>query len=292
MLPAGLALALWTGSCAIQLERPRAAPVHPVEGLWSSVEDDYNESGRGQLLYVSSPGADEYPYKFVLFQYYMRDLTVSGKRMFFVRRTGVVDTSDQEVLLKQTNFQSGYRDNIAEGEEPEFWPVADFEPETLKRNFGVGDELDLLRFAESGAEMEGDDYHFRRLLPAAGSGDSAVQSGELHIAYVIGVRKDGQAALSISFNPAMHVAGSRRVVWNLTGQNGQLKIQSLVGDLAEAQVVGGSVRRGDVLLMPGWKPQVEYRRQLSRQEVLRRIQRGEPVPREDLIRVLGKDAAN
>lgn len=280
---------LLLAGCSIQLERPRAAPVYPIEGLWASVEDDYNETGRGQLLYVSSPGSDEYPFKFTLFQYYMRDLAVSGRRMFFIRRSGVIDTSDEELLMKQIRYQSGYRDNISEGDESEFWPASDFEPETLKRNLGTGEDLDLLRFASNGAEIEGDEFHFRRVLPAAGD---AQYSGELDVAYVIGVRKDGRSILSIGFNPSIHVSGAERAAWGSAGQNARLKIEALVGDLAQASVVDGKVQRGDVVVMPGWKPKAEYKRKLNREEVLRMIQRGETVPREDLIRVLGKDAVN
>lgn len=284
-------LALLAGvSCGYQLERPRGEPVYPVEGLWASVDDDYTASGRGQLLYVSSPGEDKYPYKFIIFQYYMRDLALSGKRMFFTRRMGVVDTSDSEVLLIQTKFQSGFRDNISESDEKEFWPAVDFEPETLKRNFGDGDELDLLTFQKDGGDLLGDDFHFRRLLPAVVAGGQTTQAAEMDVAVVLGVRKDGRETLSIAFSPTVHVQDGVRELWNNAGNAGRLKIHTLSSDFAQATVLNGKVRRGDVVLLPGWKPVGVYKRKLSREEVLRKIQRGEPVPREDLIRVLGEDA--
>lgn len=283
-------LILTTVSCGLQLKQPRGEPNYPIEGLWASADGDYTETGRGQLLYISSPGADQYPFKFTLYQYYMRDLTVSGKRMFFTRRTGVVDTSGTEVLLSQTNYQAGFRDNLDESEEQEFWPAAEFEPEKLKRNFGAGDDIDLFVFEKDGGELVGGDLHFRRLLPAAVANGQKSQVGELDIAVVIGVRKDGREALSLTFSPVLHVKDAVRDVWNASGSAAQMKLHTLSSDLAQATVLNGKVSRGDVLVMKGWKPSGTYKRKMSRAEVLKRIQRGEPVPREDLIRVLGNDA--
>jgi hypothetical protein len=282
---------LTAGACGFQLEHPRGEPGYPVEGLWLSADEDAHGEGRGLLLYISAPGQDKYPYKFVMYRYYMRDLMVSGKRMFFTRRTGVVDTSDREVLLTQVNFQSGFRDNLDQSNERYFWPAAAFEPERLERNFGDGDDLDLLKFQNEGGRLVGDKYDFRRALPAATVDGSAIQVPELDVAVVMSVNKAGDQALTIGFSPALYVVDAERDVWNRSGAVGRVKVGTLVGELAQVSLLSGHVSRGDALVMKGWQPRGQYRRKLSREEILRRIQRGEPVPREELLRVIGDQAA-
>ena len=130
----------------------------------------------------------------------------------------------------------------------------------------------------------------KRLLPAVEGEGGPTQLGELDVAVVIGASKDGQEALSLTFSPTVHVVDGARDAWNAAGNAGRVKVHTLSGDFAQGTVVSGKVSRGDVLVLAGWKPQGTYKRKMSREEVLRRIQRGEPVPREELIRVLGEDA--
>ncbi len=282
-------LSLLVSSCSLKLSGPAALPEYPIEGLWIG-EGFRADVDRGRMVYISSPGNADYPYRFVLFQFHRRNLLVNGKRMFFVRRTGYVDTSKTEALLIQERFTNGWRDN-SDTESEEFWPVKDFQPEKVDRSAEETSTLDLLRFEDGGRILAGDDYRLHRLLPPAEVNGETVHVAETDVGVVLYVSPDGREAVFATFSPSMSVADAVREGFSGAGDRARLKVNALVDGFTQVSVLSGTVKPGDAVVPNNWQPSTVYERRLSREEVLRRLQRGEPVPREDLIRVLGEDAA-
>lgn len=270
-----------SGSCSLQLKEEPAVPRWPIEGLWRDNSDDREEDDIFRLLYISSPGAENYPYRFEYIQYYRRDLMLSGKRLVFVRRNGNVVTSPTEALFYRTEFVAGYRPNLSEGDG--VWPFTGFAPEVIDRRIQTQETFDLFELTGDGDQLIGDEYQFERVLPTPGT-ESVV--AELDIGFVMSVSPEGEIVM-VTFSPVLAVIGEQREVWSPDGKTATVRVTDKNGELVAAQIVSGSAEIGQAVVMPGFQLNQTYQRELTREEILEKLQRGEPVSREDLIRVLG-----
>jgi len=286
-------------ACGPGLREPEAPPVFPIEGLWLGAPEgaDPAEPVRpdeeGVFLFISSPGAEGYPYSFQMLRYVRRELAFSGRRLYLIERKGLVRTSAREVLLHQRHFRGAFLPSSAEGE---FWPVSEFGGEEVDRDFDSAGRLDLLEFQHDGLVLAGDEYVFRRALARQRTPEGETSHvTEPDIGIVLQTSAAGDRASALTFSPALAVRDARRQIFRDEGESarsaGTARVTSLTAEFFGLELLSGEMRPGDAVLMPDWQPARPERRRLSREEVLERLRRGEPVPREDLIRVLGEDAA-
>lgn len=295
---AGFAAAGFLAACGPTLEKERGPARFPVEGLWIEAPDaDVGTptavpGEEGRFLFLSSPGLEEHPYQFILIEYVRRDLALSGKRLFWVERSGAAATSATEVLLLQRRYRGSDWPNTSSDD---FWAVGEFGPERLDRSFESTGALDRLRFQDDGRLLVGDEYRFQRILPPQTVDGVSAQVTELDLGVVLQTDEEGRRASALGFSPELAIEGAERQIIRDTGDGatvaGRARVSGLAGRLFGLERISGSIQAGDAVLPPDWRPQKPERRRLSREEVLRRLQRGEPVPREDLIRVLGEDQA-
>ncbi len=282
----GLAASL--GACAPALSGPIALPAYPLEGLWRALHTDPEDPGSGQLLYITATDDAEYPYQFIWYSFRTREFAVSGKQLLFIRRDGVVHSSGAEVLLLQQKFSSGRLPNAETGDAA-VWPATSYQPPVVERAFEKSYPADVLRFAADGQELLGAEGEFERALQPPASDRPRLHLAPLEAGLVFQSDTSERRAALLSFSPALLVQGSVRDVWRAGQRAGRIRIVSLAAPVAEATLLEGELRPGDAIVPADWKPTGGSVR-LTRAEVLRRLQRGEPVPREDLIRVLGDDA--
>lgn len=282
---ASLALA---AACTPALSGPVAPPAYPVEGLWRGLDSAAAEAGAGQLLYITATQDAEYPYQFIWYSFRTRELTLSGKQFLFIRREGLVQSSGAELLLLQQKFSSGRIPN-GEAGGAAVWPATAYQPAVIERAFEKSYPADVLRFAAEGQQLLGGEAQFERALQPPTADRPRLQLAPLEAGLVFQVDAGERRAALVSFSPALLVQGSLRDVWRDGQRAGRIRIVSLAAPVAEAALVEGDLRPGDAIVPADWKPTGGSVR-LTRSEVLRRLQRGEPVPREDLIRVLGDDA--
>lgn len=286
-LLAGLALSLAAG-CTPALSGPVAPPSYPVEGLWRALDAGEAEAGAGQLLYITATQDAEYPYQFIWYSFRTRELTLSGKQFLFIRREGLVQSSGAELLLLQQKFSSGRMPN-GESDGASVWPAAGYQPAVVERAFEKSYPADVLRFAAEGQHLLGGEARFERALQPPDADRARLHLAPLEAGLVFQIDPDARRAALVSFSPALLVQGAVRDVWRNGQRAGRIRIVGLATPVAEAALLEGDLRPGDAIVPADWKP-VGGSVRLTRSEVLRRLQRGEPVPREDLIRVLGDDA--
>lgn len=284
---AGLALIL-AAACTPSLSGPVAPPAYPVEGLWRALDANEAEAEAGQLLYITATNDAEYPYQFIWYSFRTRELTLSGKQFLFTRREGLVQSSGAELLLLQQKFSSGRIPNAEVGG-ASVWPAAGYQPTVVERAFEKSYPADVLRFAAEGQQLLGGEAQFERALQPAAADRTRLHLAPLEAGLVFQIDVNARRAAVVSFSPALLVQGSMRDVWRDGQRAGRIRILALAAPVAEAALVEGDLKPGDAIVPADWKPTGGTVR-LTRSEVLRRLQRGEPVPREDLIRVLGDDA--
>ena len=271
-------------ACALQLQNPPAAPAVEIEGLWVGVEGDEEEDSQTtRLLFVSSPGREGYPYRFVYYQIIKRELLVSGKRIYIIRRDGFVKTSATEALMVSSRFTAARRDQSNESDQS-YWPLGTYGDLVIERSFETDNDFDLFQIEPDGSQLTGDEYRFRRAAMAGGP------VTELDIGYVADAEPvgSGQRLTFVTSSPVMAAVGEGRIVWSDGHTTGRIRSESARGEMVEATVLEGAPTIGQIVVLPNFDPGAERSRVLSREEVLQRVQRGEPVSREDLIRALGQ----
>ena len=280
--------------CTLELTEQAGEIRVPVSGLWIAKTDEPEYTA---FLYISSPGSDGYPFRFTMLEFYKRWLLITGRRIYATKRTGVISSSPNELLLYQDEFESGFYNVKGKGSEP--WALSGFSRFISDRHIKKKASFVLLRLSGDGHTLEGWDFPFERSLR---SENSPIYLAETEVGLVQEVYPDQKTLRFLSFSPAFSVVKARRKLWKPSYRDGPQKgavsqrkqaafveITRVYETFGEAVLLEGRAEAGDLLVMPRFRPdRPSKRRRLSKEEVLRRIQRGEHVPREDLIRVLGK----
>ena len=259
--------ALW--SCALELKDPPGPPQFSPVGVWFSAGND-DHSGIALTIDEGS-GEGGASFNFRELQILQRNLLISGKMAFITWRTGSVRTSAEEVLLFQEQFRT-LRQRHTSKEPSEVWPGQGYGPLDLDREVSGGTGLRLLRFADGGRTLVGKGLTFRRV----GSDPNRRPVG-----VVILIDRANARALIVVPGRAVPdgiVTGPSGTAVPLLGREGERFTIAAGPSLAVGQAVyrGGTEAKGA--------------KQLTKAEVLQRLQRGQKVPREDLIRVLGPQA--
>lgn len=260
-------------ACNVQLRGPQAAPVHPVEGLWI----DESLKDRIAMLWVEQnpvAGGETAPYLYTHLVVVGRNLLLSDRTLVFTRRTGEARTSAGELLLVQKLFVNGNRRILQKPLDPDVWQAADFSPENedtrVERSYNYG----VLELAADGSRLSGSDGTFVRVTPVSVSRYPSVA--------VWRTSSDGSAAAGFLFPKGRLGAGSRL---KMPGSDAEATISGVAGEYVSLSISKGTVRPGQAFVSQDAKE--DYRRQLSKEEVLEKLRKGESVPREDLIRALG-----
>lgn len=262
-------------SCNVQLRSPEAAPAFPVEGLWieKSIEGG---SDRIRLLWIEQnpiSGGELPPYLYTLLVVVGRNLALRDQTLVITRRTGEARTSQGELLLIQKGFVNGSRRILQKPLDPDIWQAADFSTESQEMKIEKTYNYDVLEFEKDGS-MSGDDGQFVRAAPVAVSRYPSVA--------VWRTSKDGTQAAGFLFPVRRLGAGSRL---KMPGRDVEATISGVAGEYVTLAIGKGTLKPGEALVSADAKE--DYRRALSKEEVLEKLRKGEPVAREDLIRALG-----
>jgi hypothetical protein len=265
-------------SCSLQLQEQTGETRLPVSGLWRSVIDNPDHM---QFLSITSPGKDDYPYAFEILDLYRRNLLISGRRIFLERRSGLITTSANELLLLELQFTSGYYD--VGGGDPVDWTLDQYSRLNVDLKYEKTDKLDLLRLSDDGNQLLGSDFEFERIQLRGLKHPIATSE----VGLVIDTYKNSTGFQYVTFNQALNIEKAARKLLQVDSKSKAIKITKVYEQFGEASATG--VKMGDVVVMPKYIPSQKVERaRLTRAEVLRRIQKGQYVPKEDLIRVLGK----
>ncbi len=270
ILAAAAACGIASLGCSLELQGDRAAPSVPLQGLWATPE--LLEGANGAVLHVEMPGGEDRPYRFTLLELHFREMTFSGQRIYFHRREGVADSSAEELLLEQRRFTAGFYQQDEAGP----WRAAALQPISVERSFENSSTPDLLRIAESGARLQGDSFEFIRF--------SGVQA-EMAVCGVI--RSEGAAHFGVCLDRSAAVQGAARDLYKDGVKLGRGKISAMRDVFVDLESAAAPV--GSFAVAVGWRPGRPAARVLTREEALRRLQRGETLSREEMIRALGSD---
>ncbi len=282
-------LLLGVSSCKLQLKNPPAPPTHSLEGFWVDAETfGDGESNARAVLWIERYAGDEVPYRFTLVRLVHRDLMVSGKKVFVEERSGKLITSGKEVLFQQEMYRAVTRRN-KDAKPAAVWPTAEYQPEILDREVRGGKRLALLEIAGNGLSMTDGDWEFKRALTP---GDAPLK---VHAAgVVLRASKDGRRAQIWSYTKGLRQAGAEFEFYRAGRKAGRLRIDGERKNWQKnwhestAAVLGGTARVGDAVVAAGSLQGALRRTRLTREQILKKIQRGEKVSKEDLIRALKK----
>lgn len=266
---------LSASACYVQLRSPEGPPAFPVEGLWveKSIEGG---SDRIRLLWIEQnpiSGGETPPYLYTLLVVVGRNLAIRDQTLVITRRTGEARTSQGELLLMQRGFVNGTRRILQKPLDPDIWQAADFSSENQEMKIEKAYNYDVLEFDKDGS-MSGSDGQFVRAAPVAVSRHPSVA--------VWRTSKDGTQAAGFLFPSGRLGAGSRL---KMPGRDPEATISGVAGEYVTLSIGKGALKPGDAMVSADARE--DYRRQLTKEEVLEKLRKGEPVPREDLIRALG-----
>ncbi len=270
-IPAALAI-IALAACNVQLRSPEAAPSFPVEGLWVGEKIDQQIS----MLWIEPNPISEGeapPYLFTYLVVVGRDLLISQQTLVITRRIGDARTSSGEILLTQRRFINGNRRILQKPLDADVWQAADFSAEIEDVKTERMYNYDVLTIVNANT-ISGSDGTFVRATPAGTSRYPAVA--------VWRTSEDGTQAAGFLFPANRLGAGSKL---KMPGRDVEATISGVAGDYVSIAIAKGALKPGDGLVSMDAKE--DYRRPITKEEVLEKLRRGEAVPREDLIRALG-----
>jgi hypothetical protein len=268
----GVLLLLAFTACNVQLRSPEAPSAFPVEGLWVGEKIGQQIS----MLWVEPnpiSGGEAPPYLFTYLVVVGRDLLISQQTLVITRRTGDARTSQGELLLTQRKFINGTRRILQKPLDPDVWQAADFSAENEDVKTERMYNYDVLTLVDANT-LAGSDGTFVRATPAGTSRYPAVA--------VWRTSKDGTQAAGFLFPANRLGAGSKL---KIPGRDVEATISGVAGDYVSIAITRGALKPGDGLVSMDAKE--DYRRPMTKEEVLEKLRKGEAVPREDLIRALG-----
>lgn len=224
------------------------------------------------LLEIRAQKDDRHsPYAFRMATVQMHDRLVSGRVVRSIEREGTVRTSANELLLTQQNFREVTQRNKSKAGSV-IWPAEEYEPPVTERDFRSSYDLVILQFGAGGNLLLGDEYVFRRAGSLAqGTPTAVVAFSDPDQKRAVVVSFDRPAA---SFRQEAKGAAQVRVL-------GRDQFRYTV-ESATPLVAGQALYAGAEAIAP--------KGQLSREEILKRIKRGEKVSKEDLIRALAPES--
>lgn len=268
-------------SCKVALKEPPALPAFPLDGLWIERESFQDPKGEIRLILdVRSSSDKQAPYDFRLLRLTHRDLVVSGKILIYTEISGRILTSRNEAMLRRDALHRGSKVNRNQSK-VEIWPVEDYEGELLERHISGGNDLEVLKLSSDGNVLEGGDWVFTRAVPLSADTRSFRALG-----VVLRAASDGGRARVGHFSEELLKAGGPYEVMRGGKLIGKAKVTAGMIHEATADAAGIQFALGDIIVTSAKAPTQE--RIPTKEEVMERLKRGEQVPREILIQVLGK----
>ncbi|MCB1172457.1 MAG: hypothetical protein KDK39_02775 [Leptospiraceae bacterium] len=270
--------------CQNQLQHPEKSPDQPISGHWIANTDD---PGHVFVLYIFEDHTGQSAWRFQFIELFFRNLVLSGPRIYINQREGIIQTSASELLLIQQKFKGGYYP--MESKNVESWEPQNLLPVVLDRDFEKVQQVALLTIDPDGRELQNDDYLFRR------TGAALLNKQDLaneQTGIILGLNKSANQLYIYSFAPSFALQDARRITWLNDRQKVSLDLIQNRYNFSMADMPPNTAQfweQGQLLFLNNFQPGKNLNRQLTRQEVLERIRKGLPVPREDLIRVLGTD---
>ncbi len=263
-------------SCTPMLKHPPAPAQFSVIGLWV---DDSAVEGTDQyrILQIAPPEKENEQPSFVYLTINFLDRPVGGKSLFLIRRDGFVRTSRSEVLLIQRVFYSSTRTN--EEKLPlEVWPIKKFGDEILERKVESAIPYDILDLSADGMKLTG--YKTFRRIAAPGF---LARGGVV-------LRREAASVMIASLDNGILKHRGDLETTAFAGSSpvtGHIKILDCIEFLCQGEVSKGEVSVLNAVLPTGG--QASLTRELTREEIMQRLKRGEEVPRDQLMRYLEKN---
>ena len=261
-------------SCALGLRQPPGPPRGNPVGLYISEA----EAPLFHILRIEKV-SDSYVFDHLSLNF--RDLALSGRILETVRREGKLLTSADEILLVQEKYSHIRRKNQDRSDSP-VWALDQFQEEMLERKI-EGDSYAYLHLSRQGADssLVGGGRTYRRLGP-----DSEAQA---YLSSLCGVilqaGSDGKLMVA-AFDPGIVKSAGPLDLWSIQGQERKIRIEKCDGYLCQASGPPGQALLFDAVLPADWRKRQDTSAPLSREEIMRRLQRGEEVPKDQLMRVL------
>ncbi len=269
-------------SCKAALREAPGLPIFPLDGLWMEKGTFQDSDGEIRLLLDIRASSDaQTPYEFRLLRTTHRDLVVSGKILIYSEITGRILTSKHEALLRRDTLHRASMAN-RNREKADIWPLEEYEGEMLDRHVVGGVDLEVLKLSADGNTLQGGGWTFVRAVPLSTETKTFRALG-----VVLRAGKDGTRARIGHFSQELLRAGGPYDILRGSKVIGKTKVTAGMQREALAEGASAQFTLGDVLVTTGKAP--AQNRLPTREEVLEKLKRGEQVPREILIQVLGKD---
>ena len=273
------------------LRNPEARPRIDLRGLW--LDEQTSESKEERILLHVRPkqaGAGEYDFSFTKYTWVNRPF--SGKHLMFNRRAGRIHTSTGEALLIQERFETGERRN-SEPAEKHLWPADGYSVEIVERRIDSESPWIRLELSDDGHTLEDGDFRFHRLNAAVDpklmeTHPDGVFAAEIGVVLFRGAAPGLDEFSCITVERSGFAQGRVVEVWRGGERVGRAKIAVEKDGFCDARIAEGGVSTGDALFPVGWDVIAKkYKKApMTREEVLRRMERGEYVPREEIIKAM------
>ncbi|MBL8021588.1 MAG: hypothetical protein JNM27_18095 [Leptospirales bacterium] len=216
---------------------------------------------------------DAAPLRYQLLRVTGRNLALNDETMVMVERRGEARTTEGELLLIQKFFKDSRRSVSSPLKDKDPWHAANFLPEIIDTALEKTYSYDILHLDAEKGILAGADGNFHR--PATGYG------GSLN-ALVWRVNEKDQTAHAFLFQiPAQ----TKDLQVRTPGSEAKANLLLTNGNYASMKILAGALKPGDVVVPVGAKPGAVT--QLTREQILEKVRRGEAVSREDLLRAMG-----
>ncbi|MCE9597910.1 MAG: hypothetical protein K8S54_08070 [Spirochaetia bacterium] len=268
-------LLLTAFACTKQLRSPEGQPKIPLEGLW--IENGIHDSNKAiTILWIernSATSTDAAPLRFQLLHITGRNLALNDQSLVMVDRKGEARTTGTEVLLNQKSFKDSRRSVANPLKEKDPWNAANFAPEIIDVAIEKTYAYDILELDSEKGILKGSDGEFYRAANGYG-GTTNAAVWRLN-------EKDQTAHVFLFQTPGQ----TKDMQLRTPGSEAKATLLVSNGNYGTVRLTNGSIKPGDALVPIAAKPGVVS--QLTREQILEKVRRGEAVSREDLLRAMG-----